>query len=513
MSADGPPSETALAQHFDVVIVGAGLSGIGAACHLLRECPGKSFVILEARDAIGGTWDLFRYPGVRSDSDMHTLGFDFKPWADAKAIADGPAIRRYVREAARENGLLDHVRFRHRVTTASWDTAQACWSVAVERGGDAGNTVRYTGNFLQMCGGYYRYDGGHAPRFEGMDRYAGIIAHPQAWPEDLDYAGKRVAVIGSGATAMTLAPAMAHGGAKVFMVQRSPTYVVSRPDVDAIANALRKWLPERWAYAATRWKNINLQRWFYGRTRTAPDKVKQSLLGMVRRQLGPDYDIDTHFTPRYAPWDQRLCLIPNADLFQAIKSDALEMVTDTIDGFTEHGLALASGRELPAEIVVTATGLRLAVMSGVAFRVDGRAVDFAETYTYKGMMFSNVPNMVQTFGYINASWTLRADLTARYVCRVLNRMDVLGMRQCTPRLRAEDADMPAKPWIQDFSAGYMQRSMHLFPKQGDRAPWVNTQDYARDRKMIGAAPLEDGVLTFDNPAALAQPAELSRAAG
>ena len=484
-------------EHFDVVIVGAGLSGIGAACHLRRECPERSFVILEARDSIGGTWDLFRYPGVRSDSDMHTLGYDFKPWTDAKAIADGPAILRYVRETAIENGLADRIRFGHRVRSARWDSTEAKWTLGVDRA--VGGGTQISGNFLYMCSGYYDYEGGHLPDFQGREDFRGRILHPQFWPETLDYAGKRVVIIGSGATAMTLAPAMANNGASVTMVQRSPTYVISRPDADALANRLRRWLPERVAYAITRWKNITLQGLFYRQTRVRPEKVRRQLLGLVRRHLGPEYDVKKHFTPRYDPWDQRLCLIPNADLFRAIKSGALEVATDRIERFTERGLRLASGRELAADIVVTATGLRLAVMGGVTFTVDGRRVNFPETTIYKGMMFSDVPNLVQTFGYINASWTLRADLTARWACRLLNRMAAVGARQCTPRLREQDRDMPRRPWIEGFSAGYMQRSMHLFPKQGDKDPWRHAQDYAVDRKLT-RAPIEDGVLLLDNRA-------------
>ena len=480
----------------DVIIVGAGLSGIGAACHLKRECPGRSFVILEARDSIGGTWDLFRYPGIRSDSDMHTLGYDFKPWTDAKAIADGPAILDYVRETARENGLMDRIRFGHRVRSARWDSGDARWTVAVDRAGDGPTEI--SGNLLFMCSGYYEYEGGHTPHFEGQENFGGRILHPQFWPATLDYTGKRVVIIGSGATAMTLAPAMANSGAWVTMVQRSPTYVISRPDVDALANTLRRWLPAKLAYAITRWKNIAMQGMFYRQTRVRPEKVKSQLLGLVRRHLGPDYDVDTHFTPRYNPWDQRLCLIPNADLFRAIRSGALEIVTDQIERFTENGLELASGQELPADIIVTATGLKLAVMGGVKFTVDGKRVDVPDTTIYKGMMFSDVPNLVQTFGYINASWTLRADLTARYVCRLLNRMDATGMRQCTPRLTEEDRNMPRRPWIDDFSSGYMQRSMHLFPKQGDRHPWRHAQDYSVDKKLT-RAPIEDGVLELGNP--------------
>ena len=483
-------------EHADVIIVGAGLSGIGAACHLKRECPGRSFTILEARDAIGGTWDLFRYPGVRSDSDMHTLGYDFKPWTDAKAIADGPAILDYIRETARENGLMDRIRLGHRVRSARWDSDEARWTVTVDRVGDG--RVEIVGNFLYLCSGYYDYEGGHTPDFEGQENFGGEIVHPQFWPETLDHRGKRVVIIGSGATAMTLAPAMAETGARVTMVQRSPTYVISRPDMDRVANSLSKWLPDRLAYAITRWKNVALQGMFYRQTRVRPAKVKRQLLGLVRRHLGPDYDVATHFTPRYDPWDQRLCLIPNADLFRAIRSGTLEVVTDRIERFTEHGLMLASGRALPADIVVTATGLKLAVMAGVTFTVDGKRVDFPDTTVYKGMMFNDVPNLVQTFGYINASWTLRADLTARYVCRLLNRMAKSGMRQCTPRLRDEDRDMPRRPWIDDFSSGYMQRSMHLFPRQGDRDPWRHAQDYTVDKKLT-RAPIEDGVLVLDNP--------------
>lgn len=479
-----------------MIIVGAGLSGIGAACHLKRECPGRSFAILEGRDAIGGTWDLFRYPGVRSDSDMHTLGYDFKPWTDAKAIADGPAILSYVEETARENGLMDRIRFGHHVRTARWDSHAATWTVGVDRAG--GGRVEIAANFLYMCGGYYEYEGGHAPHFEGQEDFAGPIIHPQAWPESLDHAGKRVVIIGSGATAMTLAPAMANTGAAVTMVQRSPTYVISRPDEDRLANSLRRWLPERLAYALTRWKNITLQAVFYKQTRVRPEKVRNQLLGLVRRHLGPDYDVGTHFTPRYDPWDQRLCLIPNADLFRAIKSDALEVVTDHVERFTKDGVELASGRALDADVIVTATGLKLAVMGGVTFTVDDKRVNFPDTIVYKGMMFSDVPNLVQTFGYINASWTLRADLTARYVCRLLTRMATTGARQCTPRLRNEDRDMPRRPWIEDFSSGYMQRSMHLFPKQGDRDPWRHAQDYAVDKKLT-RAPIEDGALVLDNP--------------
>jgi len=497
-------------EHFDLIIVGAGLSGIGAAYHLKEKCPGKTFAILEGRDAIGGTWDLFRYPGIRSDSDMHTLGYAFKPWREAKAIADGPSIRRYVNETARENGIVEHIRFKHLVRNASWDSATARWTVESEHA-ERGERTSISCNFLFMCGGYYRYDRGYTPEFPGRETFQGTILHPQFWPEDFDCSGKRVIVIGSGATAMTLVPAMAEQAEHVTMLQRSPTYVVSRSDQDRIANTLRKWLPEKVAYAITRWKNVTLQKFFYNRTRVAPEKVKQQLLKMVSKALGEDY-VKQHFTPDYNPWDQRLCLIPNEDLYQAIRSGKASVVTDEIEQFTPTGIRLKSGAELTADVIVTATGLELTVLSGVEFEVDGAAVNFPDTWAYKGMMYSDLPNMVQTFGYINASWTLRADLTCEYVCRLINRMDELGMRQCTPRLRPEDAGMQARPWIDDFSAGYMQRVMHLFPKQGDRDPWRNTQNYALDKKLIRNAPLEDGALQFTNPVTedVPQPAEAER---
>ena len=486
--------------HYDVIIVGAGLSGIGAAYYLQSRCPDRSYAILEGRDAIGGTWDLFRYPGIRSDSDMHTLGYDFKPWKEAKAIADGPSIRNYVRETADENGISEHIQFNHKVKSAHWSTADAAWTITAESSGSA-EPVKLSCNFLYMCGGYYSYDEGFTPEFQGIDQFQGTVVHPQFWPEDLDYQGRKVIVIGSGATAMTLVPAMADGGAQVTMLQRSPTYVVSRPDQDRIANTLRKFLPEKTAYALTRFKNVRMGDWIYRKTRTEPEKVKKQLLGMVRDALGPDYDVDKHFTPKYNPWDQRLCLIPNDDLFDAIKSGRATVVTDTIETFTGKGIRLTSGEELEADIIVTATGLQMVVLSDVAFNVDGKDIEWPETIAYKGMMYADIPNMVQTFGYINASWTLRADITAQYVCRLLNRMSELGMRQVTPRLREEDKDMRLLPWINDFSAGYMQRLMHRFPKQGDRDPWRNTQNYLLDKKLIRNAPLEDEALTFSNPPA------------
>ena len=446
---------------------------------------------------MGGTWDLFRYPGIRSDSDMHTLGYGFKPWIDRKAIADGPAILRYVKETAAEHGIDRHIRYCHRATRAAWSSEAGTWTIDAEHT-ETGETVRFTANFVLMCAGYYSYRQGHTPEFADRERFAGTIVHPQQWPEDLDYRGKRVVVIGSGATAMTLVPAMAKEVAHITMLQRSPTWVISRPDTDAIANFLRRVLPARWAYALTRWKNVTLQQFLYRRTRTNPDQVAKKLLERVREELGPEYDVATHFTPRYNPWDQRMCLVPNSDLFQTIRSGQAEVVTDRIAHFTPKGIALESGRELEADIIVTATGLELVVLGEMAFAIDGVPVDLSDSWTYKGMMYSGVPNLISTWGYINASWTLRADLTAEYACRLLNHMDALGAHQVTPRLRESDRDMPARPWIDDFSSGYMQRTMHRFPKQGDREPWLNPQNYARDKKMIRTAPIDDGALVFSN---------------
>jgi cation diffusion facilitator CzcD-associated flavoprotein CzcO len=480
----------------DVVIVGAGLSGIGAACHLEDRCPGRTYTLLESRDALGGTWDLFRYPGIRSDSDMHTLGYQFKPWKARKSIADGPSIRAYVEEAATDYGVQQHIRYRHQLRKAAWSSAQNLWILEIERP-EEGDTLQLGCRFLLMCSGYYDYERGYRPEFEGLDDYEGRVVDPQFWPEDLDYEGKRVAVIGSGATAMTIVPNMADQAAHVTMVQRSPTYVVSRPEEDRLANTLRKILPEKWAYALTRFKNVQLQRFVYARTRSQPREVRDRLLGMVRAELGADYDIDTHFTPRYDPWDQRLCLIPDGDLFEGIREGRVSVVTEQLARFTKSGLQMESGREIDADVVVTATGLELKLLGGVEFELDGAPIDFAKTWTYKGMMYSDVPNLVQTFGYINASWTLRADLTSEYVCRLLEQMESLGAEVCVPRLRSEDQGMPERPWIENFTSGYMQRSMHLMPRQGDHDPWRNTQNYAADKKMIRKAPLEDGVLQFE----------------
>ena len=481
--------------HVDVVIVGAGISGIGSAYHLQTMCSDRSYVILEGRPDIGGTWDLFRYPGIRSDSDMHTLGFSFKPWTEAKAIADGPSIMKYLRETVREHGIDRNIRFSTLVKKAEWSTESATWTITAQRA-DTGEYERYTCNFIHMCAGYYSYKEGFTPHFAGREIFRGRIVHPQEWPEDLDYTGKKVVVIGSGATAMTIVPAMADKVEHITMLQRSPTYVVSRPDHDPINDFLRKFLPARVAYAIVRKKNTVLGSFFYNRTRTQPEKIKAKILGGVRKGLGPDFDVDTHFTPRYDPWDQRLCLIPNGDLFAAINSGRASVVTDHIETFTETGIRLKSGQELEADIVVTATGLNLVTLGEVEIEVDGRTIDFAETWTYRGMAYSDVPNLVSTFGYINASWTLRADLVSTYVCKLLNHMKATGTVQATPRLRPSDRDMTARPWIENFSAGYMERVMDQMPKQGDREPWTNPQRYELEKKIIGKKPVDDSVMTF-----------------
>ena len=469
--------------HLDVLIVGAGLSGIGAAWHLQHRCPERRYALLEAREASGGTWDLFRYPGIRSDSDMYTLGYAFQPWRDPKAIADGPSILAYIRDVAREAGIDRHIRYRHRAIKASWSSERARWTVEVAVGPD-GVRRTLTCNFLLMCSGYYDYAQGHEPAFAGIGDYRGRVVHPQRWSDDIDYAGRRVVVIGSGATAVTLVPSMAVTAAHVTMLQRSPTYVVSRPAEDRVANALRRVLPPRLAYALSRWKNVLLGMVFYQLCKRRPDKARALILEGVRQQLGEGFDVERHFAPRYAPWDQRLCLVPDGDLFHAIRDGRVSVVTDEIERFTATGLRLKSGQELAADLVVTATGLELKLMGGMALEVDGRAVDPAETVTYKGMMLSDVPNLATVSGYTNASWTLKADLVCDYVCRLLNHMRRRGLRQCVARL--DDPDMPRLPWI-DFSSGYIQRSMHLFPRQGDRRPW-------RGRRNAGPGPA--GTLRF-----------------
>jgi cation diffusion facilitator CzcD-associated flavoprotein CzcO len=480
-------------EHFDVGIVGAGLSGIGAAYHLKTACPGRTFAIFEGRDAIGGTWDLFRYPGIRSDSDMYTLGYAFKPWTEAKAIADGPSILKYVRETARENGIEKAIRFGHKIRRADWSTADAVWTVEAEV---AGKSVRYTCNFLFLCGGYYSYDGGYTPDYPGVSDFKGRLVHPQQWPADLDYAGKSVVVIGSGATAVTLVPEMARTAAHVTMLQRSPTYVVSRPAEDKMANTLRKWLPGMLAYNLIRARNVLGGMYFFNLARKRPEQVKAGIIKMVQDELGPDYDVATHFTPTYNPWDQRLCLVPDADMFKEIKAGRASVVTDHIDTFTNDGVRLKSGQELKADIIVSATGLVLEVWNGIDVSVDGRHIDAASTLSYKGMMYEGVPNLASAFGYTNASWTLKCDLTCEYVCRLLNHLKKTGARQAVPV--NDDPNIEFEPWL-DFSSGYVQRAMAKFPKQGTKVPWKLDQNYAKDLMSLRYSKLEDGVLRFSSP--------------
>jgi monooxygenase len=479
-------------EHVDVLIVGAGLSGIGAGCHLQANCPGKSYAILEARASIGGTWDLFRYPGIRSDSDMYTLGYSFRPWEDAEAIADGAAILRYVRQTASEHRVEERIRFHHRVVRAEWSSAQARWTVEAQRS-DTHQTVHLSCDFLLMCSGYYRYDEGYTPDFQDVDRFRGRIVHPQHWSKDIDYAEKRVVVIGSGATAVTLVPALARDAAHVAMLQRSPSYILSLPAQDALANLVRRLLPARLAYWAVRWKNVAMMTLVFQLSRRRPETVKRMIRAGLEKELPAGYDIDTHFKPRYNPWDQRMCLVPDGDLFAAIRDGRASVVTDRIEAFTETGLRLSSGAELEADLVITATGLNLQLLGGTQLAVDGREIELGQTIGYKGMMLSGVPNMAMTFGYTNASWTLKCDLTCEYVCRLINHMDAHGYRQCTPHNR--DSSVGEEPFI-DFSSGYILRSIDRFPKQGSKRPWRLYQNYALDILTLKYSAIEDGAMQF-----------------
>jgi cation diffusion facilitator CzcD-associated flavoprotein CzcO len=489
-------------EHVDVLIVGAGLSGIGAGWHLQANCPQKTYAILEARESIGGTWDLFRYPGIRSDSDMYTLGYVFRPWSDAKSIADGASILNYVRRTASDSGIDEKIRFHHRVTGAEWSSDEARWTVEAKRA-DTGETVRMTCSFLLMCSGYYRYDEGYTPQFPGIERFAGQVVHPQQWNEEIDYAGKRVVVIGSGATAVTLVPALAQQAAHVTMLQRSPSYIVSLPAEDPIAKLLRRVVGTRIAYPIVRWKNVLLTLLSFQLSRRRPQLVKALVRKGVQKRLPPDYDIDTHFKPRYGPWDQRLCLVPDGDLFEAICEGRASVVTDGIEEFTHAGVRLQSGAELEADLVVTATGLNLLALGGMKLVVDGREIEPSQTMSYRGMMLSGVPNMAVTFGYTNASWTLKADLTCGYVCRLLNHMDGRGYASCSAR---HDPSIPQQPFI-DFSSGYVQRSIDKFPRQGSRAPWRLYQNYALDIMSLRFGAIEDGTMEFSGAPAVVPASE------
>jgi monooxygenase len=491
-------------EHVDVLIIGAGISGIGAAAHLTRQQPAKRYLILEAREAIGGTWDLFRYPGIRSDSDLHTFCYEFKPWVQERAIADGDSILSYIRETAAEYGVEERIRFGHRVTAASWSTDDARWTVTAERGADA-EPVELTATWLFCAGGYYNYESGYVPELPGIDRFEGTIIHPQFWPEDLDYEGKRVVVIGSGATAMTLVPAMAPRAGHVTLLQRTPTYVLSVPAVDPLEERLKKWLGAVRAHRVARAKNIRLQRLVWNLSKRRPNLVRRLIRAATARALPEGYDVDIHFKPPYNPWDQRLCIVPDGDLFRAISRGDVSVVTGEIETLTSHWVKLRSGEELEADIVITATGLNLLALAGVSYTVDGEPVRLSEKITYKGMMLTGVPNFLYAVGYINASWTLKVDLICEHFCRLLALMDEHDYACCVPA--SPDPDAPTRPLL-DFGAGYVLRSVHEFPRQGTTPPWQLNMDYLRDRKLLLDGPVGDHMRFFHRttartPAALA----------
>jgi cation diffusion facilitator CzcD-associated flavoprotein CzcO len=493
-NGDRPETEQREEEHLDVLIVGAGLSGIGAACQLRRSHPHRTVALLESRGALGGTWDLFRYPGVRSDSDMFTLGYRFAPWKTPDAIADGGAIRDYIRRTAEEYRITDRIRYHHRVVGADWSSADARWTVTVERGG-AGQTPEravLTCSFLYCCSGYYRYDQGYLPDFPEIESYPGRVVHPQHWPEDLDCTGKRVVVIGSGATAVTLVPALAETAGRVTMLQRSPSYIATRPSRDRLGPAIVPLLPGDSAWSLARWGNLLVTLGLYQLSRRAPALARRMLTAGVRAQLPNGYDVERHFSPRYQPWDQRLCLAADGDLFRAIREDRAEVVTDRIERFTGKGIRLESGRELEADVVVTATGLNLLPLGGISLTVDGGPVRLPDTFAYRGLMLSGVPNFAFTIGYVNASWTLRADLVAEYVCRLLDHLDRTGRRAATPRV---PPGTRARPYL-ELSSGYIARGIEVMPKQGEAAPWRVHQNYLVDRRRMRRAPVDDGHLEF-----------------
>jgi cation diffusion facilitator CzcD-associated flavoprotein CzcO len=488
---------SAKAEHFDVLIVGAGISGVGGAYHLTKQRPGTSFVVLEAQEDFGGTWWTHKYPGIRSDSDLHTFGYRFKPWTSAP-IATSAEIRAYMGEVIAENGLARHIRYRHNITSASWSSTDNLWTVQATRT-DTGEALRFTANFLWMCQGYYRHEAGYTPRWKDMDAFKGRIVHPQTWPHDLDTKGKHVVVIGSGATAATLIPAMAPDCAHITMLQRTPTYFRTGRNAIPLAEELRKLeISEEWIHEIVRKKILFEQAQFTKRSFEEPDAVKAELLGAVRQAVGPDFDIDPHFTPNYRPWRQRIAFVPDADLFQAVRSGKASVVTDEIDRFTKVGILLKSRQTLPADIIVTATGFNMSVMGDIAFAVDGKPVDFADTVTYRGMMFTGVPNMAWVFGYFRASWTLRSDLVADFVCRMLGHMQTKGVKSITPTLRPQDSNMPRLPWIdeENFNPGYLTRSMHLLPKRGDKPEWQHTQDYWNEKDEFPAIDLDDAAFVY-----------------
>ncbi|HET6239518.1 MAG TPA: NAD(P)/FAD-dependent oxidoreductase [Acetobacteraceae bacterium] len=502
----GPMTETAAfaksaprqTEHFDVVIVGAGISGVGGAYHLTKQCPGMSFVVLEAQESFGGTWRTHRYPGIRSDSDLYTFGYRFKPWTSAP-IATAAEILRYVGEVIDENDLGSHIRYRHEIVSASWSSDTNLWTLEATRT-DTGEPVRIAANFLWMGQGYYRHAQGYTPDWDGMETFKGQIVHPQSWPEDLDYAGKTVVVIGSGATAATLIPAIAADCGHITMLQRSPTWFRTGRNAIVLADELRELdIDEAWIHEIVRKKILHDQSIFASRSFSEPEAVKQELLAAVRGYLGPEYDVETHFTPRYRPWRQRIAFIPDGDLFVGIRSGKASVVTDEIERFTEGGILLRSGKLLDADIIVTATGFNLNVLGDIEFSIDGEPLVFSDTVTYRGMMFTGVPNMAWVFGYFRASWTLRADLVGDFVCRLLNHMRDIGVRKVTPTLRPEDRDMALLPWIdpENFNPGYLMRGMHLLPKRGDKPEWQHTQDYWTEKDEFPAADLDDGVFVYE----------------
>ena len=485
----------------DVLIVGAGLSGIASAYHLQKRSPTQTYAILESRDVIGGTWDLFRYPGIRSDSDMHTFGFAFKPWTDGKVFADGDDIRNYVQETAEENGIDQHIRFQRRVVSANWNSAEARWTVTVEHDGAR---EKYTCRFLMMCSGYYRYDQGHMPHFEGQEDFEGEIIHPQQWQKDYDYTGKRIVIIGSGATAVTLVPAMAEKAASVTMVQRSPTYIASRPSRDKFADFLRKILPGKIAYGITRTINILLNILVFQLAQAWPNFVKKGILKQTRAALGPDFDVERHFSPSYNPWSQRFCLAPDGDFFEALKDGSASIRTDHIERFTAAGLVLKSGEIIEADLIIPATGLEMLLMGGMVLSVDGKVQRSSDLFTYRGMMLSGIPNLAIAFGYTNASWTLKVDLTFERVCRTLNHMKKHDLDICIP---VPPVDMEPRPML-DFSSGYVQRAIPNLPRQGSKPPWRTYQNYIQDMLAIRFGALDDGYLQFSRRS---EPAILSKA--
>jgi cation diffusion facilitator CzcD-associated flavoprotein CzcO len=500
MSASGTLERTTVqkAEHFDVLVVGAGISGVGGAYHLSKQCPDKSFVVLEGLESFGGTWLMHKYPGVRSDSDLYTFGYRFKSWTGTP-IATADEILKYMGEVISENDLAKHIRYKHQINSATWSSRDNIWTIEATRK-DTGENLRFTANFLWMCQGYYRHSEGYTPQWKGMSRFKGKIVHPQTWPEDLDYKGKKVICIGSGATTATVVPAIAGDCEHVTVLQRSPTYFIPGRNENDLANTLREiGIQEEWIHEITRRKILHDQEVFTQRAIKEPEVVKQELLAGVRAYLGPDYDIDTHFTPKYRPWRQRIAFVPDGDIFKGLTAGKASMVTDEIETFTEKGILLKSGKELEADIIITATGFNLSVLGDIKFVVDGKPLDFAQTVTYRGMMFTGVPNMVWIFGYFRASWTLRADLIGDFVCRLLNHMKKKGAKRVTVALRPQDKDMPLLPWMdpENFNPGYLMRSMHLLPKRGDKPEWQHSQDYWAEKDALPKIDLDEAAFKYE----------------